>query len=201
MIRRFFPEKKLNRKLQTTLHTSATIVVSWAKLGLSEGLQAQHFLMTVYSSCGQSGGLSRRSPSRSTRHKIWIGDSESRGCEKLRIAERDCKTKIDKQGRGRISHVNTSTPFGMSSASRYLSARQAEPGLLAVGEHFPQGDGEHPHVRGVGEGADAETLRSTPGGERDSGRLARISNIVPSSTFEYLSPYHANGILLCADMT
>lgn len=64
-------------------HTSATIVVSWAKLGLSEGLQAQHFLMTAYSSCGQSGGLSRRSPSRSTRHKIWIEESDGQECEKL----------------------------------------------------------------------------------------------------------------------
>ena len=70
------------------------------------------------------------------------------------------------QGRGRIPDMNTSTLFGTSFASRYLSARQTEPGLLTVGEHFPQGDSEHPHVRGVGEGADAEALRSTPRGER-----------------------------------
>lgn len=54
------------------IFTSAISVASWVKLGLSLGLQTQHFLMTAYSSWGQSGGFSRRSPSRSTRHRIWI---------------------------------------------------------------------------------------------------------------------------------
>lgn len=58
------------------LQTSATIVVSLAKLGLSLGLQAQHFLMMAYSSCGQSGGFSKRSPSLSTRHRIWMRESK-----------------------------------------------------------------------------------------------------------------------------
>lgn len=57
-------------KGQEKLQTSATIALSWAKLGLSAGLHAQHFRITVYSSRGQSGGFSRRSPSRSTRHNI-----------------------------------------------------------------------------------------------------------------------------------
>lgn len=56
--------------------TSATMLASCAKLGLSAALQAQHFLMTTYSSWGQSGGLSRRSPSRSTRHRICIKESK-----------------------------------------------------------------------------------------------------------------------------
>lgn len=57
-------------KGQEKLQTSATIALSWAKLGLSAALHAQHFRITVYSSRGQSGGFSRRSPSRSTRHNI-----------------------------------------------------------------------------------------------------------------------------------
>ncbi|TNN67901.1 hypothetical protein EYF80_021870 [Liparis tanakae] len=54
------------------------MALSWTKLGLSTGLQAQHFLMTAYSSLGQSGGFSSRSPSLSTRHRIWIEDESRR---------------------------------------------------------------------------------------------------------------------------
>lgn len=56
--------------------TSATSVLSWVKFGLSLGLHIQHLRMTAYSSCGQSGGFSRRSPSRSTRHKICSGGNK-----------------------------------------------------------------------------------------------------------------------------
>ncbi len=47
------------------------MVASWEKVGRSAGLQAQHLRITEYNSCGQSKGLSNRSPSRSTLYKIY----------------------------------------------------------------------------------------------------------------------------------
>lgn len=47
---------------------------------------------------------------------------------------------------------------------KHLTPIEAQPRLLAVGEHLPQGDAKHPGVGGVGEGARLQRLRSTPGG-------------------------------------
>lgn len=44
----------------------------------------------------------------------------------------------------------------------YLAAVEAQPGLLAVREHLPQGHAEHPRVRGVGERPGLQTLWSAP---------------------------------------
>lgn len=50
----------------------------------------------------------------------------------------------------------------------YLSARQPEPGLLAVGEHLPQRHAKHPHIWGMREGAHTKALWGAPGSHGNS---------------------------------
>lgn len=45
---------------------------------------------------------------------------------------------------------------------RYLTAVEAEPRLLTVGAHLPQGHPEHPRVRSVGKRACLQALWGTP---------------------------------------
>lgn len=52
----------------------------------------------------------------------------------------------------------------------HLPPRQAHPGLFAIGKHLPEGDSEHPDIRGTGEDAQAQTLRGTPGEEARESR-------------------------------
>lgn len=68
---------------------------------------------------------------------------------------------------------------GASLFPVYLAPVEAQPGLLAVGEHLPQGHAEHPGVRGVGERPGLQTLWSAPeapqrelriGADSDGGR-------------------------------
>jgi hypothetical protein len=44
-----------------------------------------------------------------------------------------------------------------------LTAIEANPGLLAIGEHLPQCDPKHPGVAGMGESPCLQALRGTPG--------------------------------------
>lgn len=55
----------------------------------------------------------------------------------------------------------------------YLAPVEAQPGLLAVGEHLPQGHAEHPRVRGVGERPGLQTLWSAP--EAPQGRESKAN--------------------------
>lgn len=45
----------------------------------------------------------------------------------------------------------------------YLAPVEAQPRLLAMGEHLPQGNSKHPRVCGMGERPGLQTLWSTPG--------------------------------------
>lgn len=51
--------------------------------------------------------------------------------------------------------------FGLSFHV-YLAPVEAQPRLLAVCEHLPQGDSKHPRVCGVGERPGLQTLWSAP---------------------------------------
>lgn len=143
--------------------------------------------MTMYSSWGQSGGFSRRSPSRSTRHRICIRDSN---CQRRKKSE--SQTVSGRQttlGREHIPNTKANMMIAMVTkvtstadnhlmqlTSMYLSAWQPEPGLLTVGEHLPQGDAKHPHVWGMREGANTKTLRCTPA-RKENFKRGILSNI------------------------
>ena len=73
------------------------------------------------------------------------------------------------------------TQWGAPPQPPHLTAIEANPGLLAVGEHLPQRDPKHPGVAGVGEGTCLQALWGTPG--RDKGQADGLSeNPCPCSS-------------------
>lgn len=84
-------------------------------------------------------------------------------------------------------------PYGGPSPSPHLTAIEADPGLLAIGEHFPQRHPEHPGVAGMGEGACLQALGGTPG--RGRGQREALSNTLLASALGDLKPSFSEHLL------
>ena len=67
------------------------------------------------------------------------------------------------QAESQGSNQPPATRWGAPPQPPHLTAIEANPGLLAIGEHLPQRDPKHPGVAGVGEGACLQALWGTPG--------------------------------------
>lgn len=62
-----------------------------------------------------------------------------------------------------------------------LAPVEAQPRLLAVSEHLPQGNSEHPRVCGVGEGPGLQALWSAPETPQKQTKASITNGLKPQS--------------------